>query len=112
MSSPTSCLLFPPNSPITWPLSRNPGELPAPHMRLANLALHPTIQDGLPQLPSIAQLECGNFAFSDVTIQCIRGNSQILRRLPHVHHFARFAHRKHYPWRFSTHPNPTALGAP
>src|SRR5437868_9878763 len=47
MSNPTSCLLFPPNSAITRPLSRNPGELAAAQVRLANLALHPAIQDGL-----------------------------------------------------------------
>ena len=68
-------------------------------MRLADLAFHPAIQDGLPKFPTIAEFECGNFAFRDVTVQRVRGDSQILRRLPHVHHFARFTHEELDPWR-------------
>src|ERR1700676_528362 len=98
MSSPTNCLLFPPNNDITRPLSPTLAKLPAP-LHLAHLAFHPAIQDGLPKFPTIAEFECGNLAFSDVTVQRIRGDSQILRRLPHVHHFARFTHEEHDPWR-------------
>ena len=82
-------------------------------MRLADFAFHPAIQDGFPQFPTIAQLKCGNLAFGDVTIQGIRGDSQILRRLSHVHHFTRFIHGKHYPRRLGTRAvNPTAWCSP
>src|SRR3984893_18029233 len=96
MSSPTNCLLLPPNNDISRPLSRAPAKLPAP-LHLAHLAFHPAIQDGFPKFPTIAEFKCGNFAFGDVTIQRIRRDSQILRRLPHIHHFARFAHEATLP---------------
>src|SRR6202047_1551372 len=102
MSNPTNCLLFPPNNDITRPLSPTLARLPAP-LHLAHLAFHPAIQDGLPKFPAIAEFECGNLAFSNVTVQRIRGDSQILRRLPHVHHFARFTHEAPDPWRTKTH---------
>src|SRR6266436_763349 len=47
ISSPTSCLLFPPRNDITRPLSQTLARLPAP-LHLAHLALHPAIQDGFP----------------------------------------------------------------
>src|ERR1700687_423791 len=47
MSSPTNCLLFPPNNDISGPLSPTPAKLAAP-LYLAHLALHPAIQDGFP----------------------------------------------------------------
>src|SRR6266404_2381749 len=111
MSSPTNCLLFPPNNDITRPLSPTPAKLPAP-LHLAHLAFHPAIQDGFPKFPTIAEFECGNLAFSDVAVQRIRGDSQILRRLPHIHHFARFTHENTTPGALDTRrQNPTA-GAP
>src|ERR1700756_1773049 len=105
MSSPTNCLLFPPNNDITRPLSPTPAKLAAP-LHLTHLAFHPAVQDGFPKFPTVAKLECGNLAFSDVTVQRIRGDSQILRRLPHIHHFARFTHEEHDPWRTEDTPIP------
>src|SRR4029077_16488586 len=87
MSNPTNCLLLPPNNDITRPLSPTPQDLPAP-LHLTHLALHPAVQDGLPKFPTIAEFKCRNLAFGDVTVQRVRGDTQILRRLPHVHHFA------------------------
>src|SRR3984893_3296796 len=113
MSSPTSCLLFcPPSNHISWPLSLSPApRLAAPHMCLAHLAFHPAVQDRLTKFPTIAELECGNLAFGDVTVQSIRGDPQILRRLPHIHHFTRFIHEERYP-SARTRPISNRLGAP
>jgi len=58
MSSPTNCLLFPPNNDMTRPLSptltKSNGAL-----NLAHLALHPTIQDGLPKFQRLPSLNAG-----------------------------------------------------
>src|ERR1043166_243762 len=102
MSNPTSCLFFPPNNDILQPLysfrlqtcklfSRT-RQLTAPGVNLTHLAFHPAIQNGLAELPAIAKLESGNLAFSDIAVERVRADAQILRRLPHIHHFARFAH--------------------
>src|SRR5215475_2253909 len=108
MSNPTSCLLFPPNNDILQPLysfllqtARNPRALLLQQsllttlgVHLAHLAFHPAVQNRLAQLPAVTQLERWNFAFGDVAIERVRADAQILRRLPHIHHFARFAHDK------------------
>src|SRR2546425_876399 len=73
------------------------ARLTAPRGRLAHLAFHPAVQDRFTQFPTVAEFECGNFAFSDVTVQGIRRDAQILRRLPHIHHFTRFAHEERHP---------------
>src|SRR5258707_3236871 len=65
-------------------------------VHLAHLAFHPSIQDGLSQFPTVTKFECRNFAFRDVTVQGIRAYPQILRGLPHVHHFTRFIHEEHH----------------
>src|SRR6202166_5038830 len=100
ISSPTNCLPFrPPSANISRPLSPsllNP-ELPAPRVRLAHLPLHPAVQNRFTKFPTVAELECRNFAFSDVTVQRIRRDPQILRRLPYVHHFSRFIHEESHP---------------
>src|SRR5580698_1537183 len=98
MSSPPSCLFFPPNNAMfaaSFPFASL--DLPAPYVRLAHLAFHPAVQDRLAQFPAIAELECGNLAFGDVTVERIRANPQILRRLPHIHDFARFIHEDRNP---------------
>src|SRR6202163_2584367 len=100
ISSPTSCLPFrPPSENISRPLSRVPcnSELPAPRVRLAHLPLHPAVQNRFTKFPAVAQLECRYFAFGDVTVQRIRRDPQILRRLPYVHHFSRFIHEESHP---------------
>src|SRR6202000_3570343 len=112
MSSPTSCLFFPPNNAIfaaSFPFASL--DLPAPYVRLAHLAFHPAVQDCLSQFPAIAQLECGNLAFGDVTVERIRADPQILRRLPHIHHFSRFIHEDRYPGAQDT-PTQTCLPTP
>src|SRR5689334_9044426 len=97
MSRPTICLLFfPPNSPIaasllTVVLATRAG-LPASPDRLAHFPFHPAVQDRFPQFPAVAKLKCGYLAFRNVTVQRIRGDTQILRRLSYVHYFARFHH--------------------
>src|SRR6267143_7103951 len=102
MSSPTNCRLFPPNKLIlrplflrTFPVTR--AVLPAPRGRLAHFTFHPAVQDRFTKFPTVAEFKSGNFAFSDVTVQGIRGDAQILRRLPHIHHFTRFAHEERHP---------------
>src|SRR5580698_2679791 len=75
MSSPPSCLFFPPNNAMfaaSFPFASL--DLPAPYVRLAHLAFHPAVQDRLAQFPAIAQLECGNLAFGDVTVERIRAD--------------------------------------
>ena len=66
-------------------------------MHLAHLAFHPAVEDRLPKFPTISEFERGYFALGDVTVQGIRGYSQILRRLSYVHHFARFTHEERHP---------------
>ena len=73
------------------------ASLTAPCRRLAHLAFHPAVQDRFTQFPTISKFECGNFALRDVTVQGIRGDAQILRRLSYVHHFARFTHEERHP---------------
>src|SRR6202022_4663500 len=101
ISSPTNCLPFrPPSANISRPLSpslASKSELPAPRVRLAHLPLHPAVQNRFAKFPSIAEFECRYFAFSDVTVQRIRRDPQILRRLPYVHHFSRFIHEESHP---------------
>src|SRR6266481_1663650 len=97
ISSPTNCLLlFPPNNDIWQPLYSFALllQLTSPCLHLAHLALHPTVQDGLSEFPTVTEFERRNFAFRDVTVQGIRAYPQILRRLPHVHHFTRFIHKE------------------
>jgi hypothetical protein len=65
-------------------------------MRLAHFAFHPAVQNRLTQFPTITKFECGNFALRDVTVQGIRGDPQILRRLSHIHHFTRFIHEERH----------------
>src|ERR1700739_1289868 len=99
ISSPTNCLLlFPPNNDIWQPLYSFALLLllPPSCVRLAHLAFHPAIQDGLSEFPAVTEFERRNFAFSDVTVQGIRADPQILRRLPHIHHFTRFIHEVHH----------------
>src|SRR2546422_4902941 len=95
MSNPTSCLLFPPPN-ISRPLSRFRERplalLPVP---LAHLPFHPAVQYCFPKLPAVPQFERRYLALGDVAIERVRGYSQVLRRLPNVHDFARFAHREH-----------------
>src|SRR5215475_14889993 len=106
MSSPTSCLLFPPNN-IVQPLyafllpnrrkiSSTARRLATLRVDLTHLAFHPAVQDGFAQLPPIAELERGYLAFGDVAVQGVRADAQILRRLPHIHHFTRFTHEERY----------------
>src|SRR5215472_9883057 len=98
MSSPTNCLDFLPIPSIFRPLSpRLAAKLAAPRVRLAHFAFHPTVEDRLPKFPTVAELERRNFAFRDVTVQGIRGDAQILRRLSYIHHFARFIHEERHP---------------
>src|SRR4030081_402672 len=101
ISSPTNCLPFrPPSANISRPLSpslASKSELPAPRVRLAHLPLHPAVQNRFTKFPSVAQLERRYFAFSDVTVQRIRRDPQILRRLSDVHHFSRFIHEESHP---------------
>src|ERR1700676_1482294 len=121
MSSPTSCLDFLPIPNMSRPLSPFPhvsasfgfslGKLSAPRMRLAHFAFHPAVQDRLTQFPTITKFECGNFAVRDVTVQGIRGDPQILRRLSHIHHFTRFIHDERHPGA-RTHANPLLPRAP
>src|ERR1700704_441687 len=66
-------------------------------MHLVHLAFHPTVEDRLPKFPTISKFERGYFALGDVTVQGIRGDAQILRRLSYVHHFARFTHEERHP---------------
>src|SRR6201987_6046002 len=105
MSRPTNCLLlFPPNNDIWQPLlfrcsvaTACPAhQLTSSGVRLAHLAFHPPIQDGLSEFPTVTEFERRNFAFRDVTVQGIRADPQILRRLPHVHHFTRFIHEERH----------------
>src|SRR5882762_1141807 len=98
MSSPTSCRLFFPIPNISRPpLPVSRARLPAPRSRLAHLSFHPAVQDRFAQFPTVAEFKRGNLALGDVTVQGIRGDTQILRRLPHIHHFARFAHENDTP---------------
>src|SRR5215470_19078070 len=101
MSSPTSCLPFPPSNAILQPLYFQQilpiRTLTATSSYLAHFAFHPTVEDRLPKFPTISEFERGYFAFRDVTVQGIRGNPQILRRLSYVHHFARFTHEERHP---------------
>src|SRR5882724_8441156 len=98
------------------PISRD--SLPPPRGRLTHLPFHPAVQDRFTQFPTVAEFKRGNFAFRDVTVQGIRGDAQILGRLPHIHHFARFAHEERHPG-IRTHSksrpfcsSPTALRTP
>src|SRR5215813_5986729 len=59
---------------------------------LAHLAFHPPVQNRLAKFPAITQFERRDFTFGDIAVERVRADSQILRRLPHIHHFARFAH--------------------
>src|SRR5690348_5853018 len=101
MSSPTSCRLFFPipsiSRPLFLPASCFRAKLPASRCGLAHFPFHPAVQYRFTQFPTVAEFKRGNFAFRDVTVQGIRGDSQILRRLPHIHHFARFAHEERHP---------------
>ena len=96
MSGPTICLLFfPPNSPIAAPLLQlflQPARSSASPGRLAHLPFHPAVQNRFPQFPAVAKFKRGYFAFRNVAVQRIRADTQILRRLSHVHYFARFHH--------------------
>src|SRR5580704_7175022 len=113
MSSPTSCLDFLPIPNMSRPLSSYPvGKLSAPRMRLAHFAFHPAVQNRLTQFPTITKFECGNFAFRDVTVQGIRGDSQILRRLSDIHHFTRFIHEERHPGARTDALPTTAKGTP
>src|SRR5262249_61639411 len=81
-----------PSASISSPRSLSTWCLAPLSVHLAHLAFHPAVQNGLAQLPPVAQFEGRDFTLGDVTVERIRANPQILRRLPHIHHFARFAH--------------------
>src|SRR5207244_12921455 len=78
-----------------------PG-LPASPDCEGHLSLHPAVQDGLPQLPAIAKLKRRYLPLRDVTVERIRGDTQVLRRLPYVHDFARFNHSGKPPRRLNS----------
>src|SRR5438445_6971977 len=103
ISSPTSCLLFFRRITSRSPFVLRPAETFKPlHqltsfcVHLAHLTFHPSIQNGLTQFPTVAKFECRNLAFRDVTVQGVRADPQILRRLSHIHHFTRFIHEERH----------------
>src|SRR5207237_8370211 len=85
-----------------------PG-LPASPDCEGHLSLHPAVQDGLPQLPAIAKLKRRYLPLRDVTVERIRGDTQVLRRLPYVHEFAGFNHSGTPPRRLNSRPHFTNI---
>src|SRR5258708_2135400 len=86
ISNPTSCLLFFPPNNILQPLysfalltCRTVNRFLTPSsVHLAHLAFHPPVENRLTQFPSISKFERRYFALSDVTVQGVRADTQIL----------------------------------
>src|SRR3954462_411651 len=102
MSRPT-IVFAPPNKPIRSSSvpsyrSRGFGLLFAAAFADGALTLHPTVQDGLLELPAVPQLEGGNLFLVHVLVKGVRAHAEELRSLATVHHFTRIGHKNLSPF--------------
>src|SRR5208283_3099838 len=61
------------------------------------LVFHPTVEDAFLEFPSVTEFERRNQLLRDILVERVRRNSQVVRCLTDVHHFARIGHVGSFP---------------